>query len=630
MKQLGIRARITMLAVLPVVFASVLIASILVRDRLVAEERQLVYLGGLLARQIASNAEFGLFSGNRELLESIAGSALAERSVVLVVIRDARGDAVVALGDQRRVRRAHPLATIEEGELWVDDRVQINRLVRRSASDVFDELFASSPVDEEPAIGAVELSLSLDALRRDARAFMAWSATIAIVVVLFSMVLALRFGESLVGPLRRLGGAIERIGSGDFGARVPPEGGDDMRQLADGVNRMAERLGASRTELERRVDEATAELVQKKREAELANEAKSRFLAAASHDLRQPMHALALFADQLNRQPLKGESVVLAHRIQEASESLAGLLDSLLDISRLDAGAMVPNRRSFALAPLFARLQVEFGATAREAGLRLRVRPTSLWVDSDPMMCERILMNLITNAIRYTPEGAVLVAARRRAGMVRIEVRDSGVGIPESSQALVFSEFVQLANPERDQRKGLGLGLAIVSRLCAMLEHRLGLVSHPGEGSCFWFELPLVEAQQGPVRDPGAPVSSLSGRTVGVVEDDSAIIAGMRDLLASWGCSSIGANSLDELEARLAEGDAVLDALICDHRGCDAGPGGLAAVQKRLGYPVPLIVVSADSAFAGSARQSGVPLLTKPVRPARLRAALDSLLKARG
>lgn len=618
-----------MLAVLPVVFASLLIASILVRDRLQAEERQLVYVGGLLARQIASNAEFGLFSGNRDLLESIAGSALAERSVVLVVIRDARGDVVVSLGDQQGLRRALPLATVEEGELWADDRVQINRLVRRSASDVFDELFAASPVEDAPPIGAVELSLSLDALRRDAREFMAWSAMIAIIVVVTSMVLALRFGESLAGPLRRLGAAIERIGSGDFGARVPPEGGSDMHQLADGVNRMAERLGASRTELERQVAEATAELVQKKREAELANEAKSRFLAAASHDLRQPMHALALFADQLNRQPLKGEAVVLAHRIQEASEALAGLLDSLLDISRLDAGALVPNRRGFALAPLFARLQAEYGATAREAGLRLRVRPSGLWVDSDPVMCERILMNLISNAIRYTPEGGVLVGARIRGGMVRIEVRDSGLGIPEASQALVFSEFVQLANPERDQRKGLGLGLAIVSRLCAMLGHRLGLASHPGEGSCFWFEMPRIEAQQRPLRDSGSPVSSLAGCNVGIVEDDAAIASGMRDLLASWGCSSVGAESLDLLEQRLAEGGARLDALICDHRGCEPGMGGLAAVQKRLGYAVPLIIISADSAAAGSARQAGIPLLTKPVRPARLRAALDSLIKRR-
>ncbi|HEY5762792.1 MAG TPA: hybrid sensor histidine kinase/response regulator [Rhodocyclaceae bacterium] len=626
MRPLGIRGRITLLAVLPVLFTSIAIGGILVRERLKADQAQMVYVGGLLARQLASNAEFGLFSGNRDLLESIASSALTERAVVLVSIRDGRGDALVSLGDQTRVRRAVPLTGFAEGERWETDSVMIGRLVRRSASDVFDELFASSPVDESPPIGAVEVVLSLEPLRRDARGFMLWSATIAATVVAVVTVLSLRFGERLVGPLRRLGMAIERIGGGDFGARLPPEGGGDMRRLANGVNRMAERLGASRTELERRVEEATAELSEKKREAELANEAKSRFLAAASHDLRQPMHALTLFADQLNRQPLKGEAIVLAHRIQEASESLAGLLDSLLDISRLDAGAFVPNRRVFALAPLLSRLQAEYGESARAAGLRLRVRPSALSVESDPVMCERVLMNLISNAIRYTERGSILVAARLRSGMVRIEVRDSGTGIPEALQALVFSEFVQLANPERDQRKGLGLGLAIVARLCALLGHRLGLSSALGRGSCFWFELPPARAL--PTDAQEADLSSLAGRRVGIVEDDVAIVAGMRDLLASWGCSSVGAASLEELGANLAGADAKLDALICDHTGGEFGPQTAAEIATRLGYSVPLVIVSADSGLSGAARQAGIPLLTKPVRPARLRAALDSLLKA--
>lgn len=627
MKSLGIRARIMLLAILPVCFASLLIGTILVRDRLYAEETELVYVGGLLARQIASNAEFGLFSGNRELLESIAGTALSERSVVLVTIRDGRGEAVVSLGDLRLGQRSRLLSTIEEGEAWNDDRVAITRFVRRSASDVFDELFASSPTDQSPPIGAVEVTLSLDKLRRDARAFMLWSASIAAGVVVFAMILALRFGESLAGPLRRLGVAIERIGAGDLNARVRPEGGADMRLLSSGVNRMAERLGVSRTELQRQIDEATAELTEKKREAELANEAKSRFLAAASHDLRQPMHALALFADQLNRQPLKGEATLLARRIQEASESLAGLLDSLLDISRLDAGVYVPNRRAFALAPMLARLQAEFAASAEAAGLQLRVRSSDYWIDSDPVMCERVLMNLISNAIRYTPRGGILVAARRRGDRVRIEVRDSGVGIPESAQTLVFSEFVQLGNPERDQRKGLGLGLAIVSRLCVLLDHPFGLKSQPGRGSCFWLEAPAASQKQREARDPAAEGSTLAGRTIAIVEDDAAILAGMRDLLASWGCSSVGAESMGGLIERLTRERITIDALICDHRGGDPSLDSIEAAPGRLGYAVPVIVVSADGSLASTARGKGIPLLTKPVRPARLRAALDSVLK---
>jgi signal transduction histidine kinase len=626
--QLGIRARIILLAVLPVCFATVLTTVILVNDRLDHEKTELGEVGNLLVRQLASQAEFGLFSGNRDFLETMAAAALSERDVTTVVIRDGRGEAVVALGDRRRVGGALALADAVEGQQWSGDSVRIVQLVRRSPSDVFDELFATTPGEVSPPIGVVEVTMTFDTLRRDARRIGLWSAAIAAAIAALALTLALRFGERLSGPLRRLAAAVERIGGGDFSARVRPESGSDLGRLAEGVNRMAERLAASRADLQRQVDEATQELSMKKREAEQASEAKSRFLAAASHDLRQPMHALALFADQLGRQPLKGEAAVLAERIRQASDSLAALLDSLLDLSRLDAGAVVPRCRVLALAPLFGRLAAEYGETAREKGLRLRVRPTALWIDSDPQMCERILANLLSNAIRYTRRGTVLLAARRRGSAVRIEVRDSGVGIPEASQALVFSEFVQLANPERDQRKGLGLGLSIVARLCALLNHPLGLRSRAGEGSLFWFEAPAAAAQ--PLVDDAVIGSTLARRLIAIVEDDPAILAGMRDQLAAWGCASVGAVSADELVGRLQGEGIVPDALICDHQGTSAGCEAAEAIQLRLGYALPVVVVSADAALQAKARARGTPVLTKPVRPAKLRAALEALLGPSG
>ncbi len=262
--------------------------------------------------------------------------------------------------------------------------------------------------------------------------------------------------------------------------------------LIDRFVRALNEAERSNVELERLVDEKSAALtaqLERTREArdaaEAADRAKSRFLAAASHDLRQPLHALGLFAAKLPEHVQDAEGARLADRMRHSVESLESLLSSLLDISRLDAGAIEPRPQAIALDALLDRLAGDFAPVALERGLKLAVVRTRLVVRSDPVLLERIARNLVDNALKHTRRGGVVVGARRRGSRVAIEVHDSGPGIPAEERERVFEEFYQIGNPERDRSRGLGLGLAIVRRLAGLLGHRIEVDSEPGRGSVF-------------------------------------------------------------------------------------------------------------------------------------------------
>jgi two-component system, sensor histidine kinase len=276
-------------------------------------------------------------------------------------------------------------------------------------------------------------------------------------------------------------------------------------------------------------------------------------------------------------------------------------------------------------------MQTEFLPAAQAKGLRLSVMPSRLVVRSDPVLLERILMNLMSNAVRYTSLGGIIVGARRREGHARLEIWDSGPGIPVEKQQAIFQEFYQLGNPERDRSKGLGLGLAIVKRLAQLLEHPLDLTSSPGRGSRFSIELPLGEARR--VTPPPRlrkPPGDLSGAFVVVVEDERLVREGMQDLLTQWGCQVVTAGSAMEAAARLAEHDRIPDLIISDYRLRDGETGIQAISRLQAEYPVsiPALLISGDTApeRLREARESGLRLLHKPVPPARLRAMLAALL----
>jgi signal transduction histidine kinase len=370
-----------------------------------------------------------------------------------------------------------------------------------------------------------------------------------------------------------------------------------------------------------------------RRSAEQANAAKTRFLAAASHDLRQPIHALGLLLATLADRVRNAQTAPLLGQIDASVDAVDAMLNSLLDISKLDAGVVHPNIGPVDLGALLERLEAEYQPVARLTDNGLRLRPASATVLSDAAMLQRVLANLISNALRYTHHGRVLVAARKRGASIRIDVYDNGPGIPAESLEDIFLEFHQLGNPERDRRRGLGLGLAIVKRLVGLLGHRMEVRSEVGRGSRFSVTLPRsVEAQRPREQDSAEPNADLRGSHVLVLDDEVSVLDAMRRLLEGWGCEVTTAATPEEAEAYVHPSRPP-DLVIVDYRLRQHASGieTIGKLHQRIGKPVPALVITGDTApdRLREAQESGYPLLHKPVLPARLRSAMRQLMERR-
>ncbi len=359
--------------------------------------------------------------------------------------------------------------------------------------------------------------------------------------------------------------------------------------------------------------------------AEQANLAKSKFLAAASHDLRQPVHAQELFLEVLARSDLSPVQHKVLGNARAASQASAQMLNTLLDFSRIEAGVIEPQHSAFRLQPLLNKLENELGSQADAKDIVYRYRETNLAVLSDPALLELMLRNLITNAIRYTHQGGLLIACRKRGDDVQIEVFDTGIGIAPEQQEEIFREFHQLGNPERDRVKGLGLGLAITDGLARSLEHGLSLVSRPGRGSVFRVRLPLArtgfDENLFTVADDQQLMSNhLQGLHVLVIEDDFFVRQGMLQLLEDWGCKCRGAEHIEEALQQVV--DWPVQMLISDYRlrNNQTGAQAIRSLRVAVGVVIPALLITGDTApeRLREARYSGVPLLHKPVSPAQL------------
>ena len=331
-------------------------------------------------------------------------------------------------------------------------------------------------------------------------------------------------------------------------------------------------LQESHAVLERKVEQRTREIEEKSRQLAVANIAKSRFMAAANHDLRQPLHALGLFVEQLRGRVSAVERRQLVERMDAAVTTMDELFDALLDISKLDLGVLVPNISEFSIADVLERIDSTFSGAADKKGIALRTVPSSSWVRSDPILLERILLNLVSNAVRYTTRGGVVVGCRRHGGLLRIEVWDSGAGIPDDQRQNIFAEFCQLAASETDHHAGLGLGLAIVDRLCRLLEHPIELKSMVGKGSCFAVAVPVATAPARTVEVPDSReprLDAFKGKLIVVIDDDAMVLDSTGGLLRSWGCRVVTAGSGGAALAGLAEHDCAPDLIISDYHLSD-------------------------------------------------------------
>jgi signal transduction histidine kinase/CheY-like chemotaxis protein len=366
--------------------------------------------------------------------------------------------------------------------------------------------------------------------------------------------------------------------------------------------------------------------------AEAANLSKTKFLAAASHDLLQPLNAARLFLSALADTELPRGAERLVENVEIAFESVERLLSALLDISKLDAGVVTPVAEDVPLGPLLRRLVAEFTPLAERKGLALRLVPTGAVVRTDRDMLVRALMNLVSNAIRYTRRGGVLIGARRDGDGFRVEVIDTGIGIPPDKQVEIFEEFRRLGADADQRDRGFGLGLAIVERIARILAHPLRLRSVPDRGSRFMLRLPAGSQAQAPTAAGVASVADppAKGALLVVIENEAAIREGMQALLQGWGYTVLTAPSA-ELALPLLRGSGRRPAaVIVDYHldGC-TGTEAIAVVRASLGSPIPAAIVTADRTpeVQREVTALDLPLLNKPVRPAQLRALLSHMLQ---
>jgi Na+/proline symporter/signal transduction histidine kinase len=396
----------------------------------------------------------------------------------------------------------------------------------------------------------------------------------------------------------------------------------------------AEALERANATLEKRVRDRTEELTRLNSElalaksaAEDANISKTRFLAAASHDILQPLNAARLYVTSLVERQKPGEESRLVENIDDSLEAIEEILGALLDISRLDAGAMTPSISSFKMADLMRSLEIEFAPAARAKGLKLTFVPCSLPVESDRLLLRRLLQNFISNAIKYTQQGRVLVGCRRHGRSLRIGVYDTGVGIPPQKRGEIFKEFHRLEQGARIAR-GLGLGLSIVERIARVLNHGIALESKPAGGSVFSVTVPVAKAINYTAAVTSAtPLAKtpISGARIVCIENDPAILDGMKTLLTHWNAEVIAvADPESAMDAIEAAGGTFTGLLVDYHLDRGNGIAAIRDIRRRFGEGIPAILITADRSphVRAAAREENIAVLNKPVKPASLRALL--------
>ena len=405
-------------------------------------------------------------------------------------------------------------------------------------------------------------------------------------------------------------------------------------EAADALERANENLERRVTERTEQLTQLNAELARAKSEADDANISKTQFLAAASHDILQPLNAARLYATSLVERQRQSDDAKLATNIDASLEAVEEILGALLDISRLDTGAMQPEFSVFRIDEIFDQLQVEFEALAAEKGLELTFVPSSLAVRSDRRLLRRLLQNLVSNAIKYTLTGRVLVGTRRRGKRLAIQIIDTGLGVPASKQKIIFKEFQRLEQGAKAAR-GLGLGLSIVERIARILDHKVTLRSASNKGSTFAVELPIATSapELRPLRlDAAVPAAPLEGVVVLCIENEPQVLAGMDALLSGWGCQVLAVPDLAAAFAAIRESGLRPDALLIDYH-LDEGNGidAIVALRQQLDDEMPAALVTADRSptVREAARARDIQVFNKPVKPAAMRAFLAQWRVAR-
>lgn len=666
MKRYSIRQYISWITLFPLIVLAICMGFVFLHNYFSELDQSLLERGRLIASQFGSSSEYGAISNNQPFMQKIANDTLRQQDVRGLMILNAASQPLIEAGEFSVAAkialtdvRLYPLNRPEQSGMTRSGQGGKPQagLPREPANAPFtihdnnESLLIGQhiipenvPLDDfDGASGAKPVGtvfVEINRVRTEAlKSKMLWSTIVATTVFLALIIYLVHLtSRHITYPVSLLSNAVQKIGQGDLEKRVAEHSRiAELDILAQGINEMTAQLQQESTSLQLQVEERTVQATQARQvaeaaqhEAERANAAKSKFLAAASHDLRQPIHAQGLFLDVLSRTELTPYQRELLSSARAASEASGEMLNTLLDFSRIEAGVVKPQVRPFLLQPMFNKIENEFAPQADAKGLVYRSRETPLAAQSDPVLVELILRNLVSNAIRYSEHGGVLVGCRRRGNQAVLEVWDTGIGIEPEHQQEVFREFHQLGNPERDTRKGLGLGLAISDGLARTLGHGLSLASRPHRGSVFRLALPVAT----PSMPANAPVVTRGNATllnvrILVIDDDEAVRAAMLHLLRNWGCNCEAVESIEEALA-MARGYAP-DVIVSDYRlrKQRTGAEAITALRALLRKDLPALLITGDTApeRLREAQASGIPLLHKPLTPSDLYRGLMEVLE---
>jgi signal transduction histidine kinase len=636
MKWSDIRTRVLLAAWLPVLMVGIGLSVAFLLSRSSDLNQSYQQRARALARQLASASEYGIFSANEVQLHSICLGATKEPDVRSVDIFDSEGRLLTRVGAPLS---AAPVGGLQESSTYnassdLDILVQPVQGSQIKLDDVFEEQVGSVPQSAQ-LLGHVVLVMSRQSLLTTERNMLLLGFLITAGGLLTGTLVAFLIARGVIKPIQRVSRQIARLEGGELGFRAAVLPGDPFAALQRGLNSMAQRLQESHQFLEHRVEKATHDLRAQKETAEEATRTKSQFLAAASHDLRQPSHALGLFLARLAQFPHGEEETKVLDHLSASVRAQQDLLDALLDIAQLEAHSVKTSIRPLSVAELFAPLAHGLHAQADAKKLDLRIRPSPLWVLSDPALLTRMLLNLVQNALRYTAQGGILVACRPVRGhrVARIEVWDTGAGIAPQHREHIFKEFFQVSNSERDRNKGLGLGLSIVDRTARLLGHTVGVKSVLGRGSCFSIELPLALNPCRPnISQDTNPLAlnDLKGLRLLVIEDDGLVAQAMQMMLSGWGCDVAMASNGQDALAQLRAGKNP-QLILSDYR-LRAGENGLDVVrlvraEAKLDVPACLMSGDVENNLSDLCRDAGVHFLQKPVRPDALRSLMLQMVR---
>ena len=571
---------------------------------------------------------------NQNLKQSIADT----ESFVKIVSNEGIGDKdIIKVHKEKLLSELYELRKVNQMyyQLVVDNLfAEINLEILTIDITDLDEISAT---ENNLMLQANRVSSELEEIINASKAQITYVERIAISYIVITSLIALLFVVSMVlvivrmnisKPLQLLTDSINRY--------TPLHKVEEIEDEQNILSREDElgRMGRSFNRLKKDLWEQGEGLQNAKSDAERANKAKSVFLASASHDLRQPLNAMQMYIAALQSKVKDKEILRIIEDINSVSISTARLLNALLDVSELEVGAIKPRHEIFSVNNILISIFQSFLPLAKDKELDFRIVPSSLYVESDPALLERILGNFMSNAIRYTDKGSVLIGCRRKGSEVSIEVWDTGCGISDDQMSLIYEDFYQVENKERDRGKGLGLGLALAKRLSDSLDHKIDSKSSLGRGSCFSVRVDLAENKADTNQDEiFMNIMNLSGINILLIEDDIDVLKATKQLLESWGCNVKTARNKDEVMNLIKEDPYKNpDIILADNRlpGDASGIDITYLIQEKLQTSIPCVIMTGDverSHVQGIIDQ-GFPVLLKPIQPAKFRAMLSHLIQA--